>query len=151
MSLPTRCLLFKFWLALQVGVCAYAPPDCTRRVIETASCLQCAKCLLYHCMSDPEGNYVHPCECSNSDGHWTRRWIGLTLLSILVPCLCCYVPLMGCYKCGTKCNVCGGRHEAQGGKFSSILLGRKCSNNNGQLWTKRQLFWCRSLYKRSKC
>ena len=100
-------------LSHQVGACAYAPTDCARTVIEAATCLQCAKCLLYHCMSDTEGNYVHPCECSNSDGHWARRWIGLSLLSILVPCLCCYVPLMACYKCGRICNLCGGRHEAQ--------------------------------------
>ena len=94
------------------GSCAYAPVDCFRTGVEAATCLQCAKCLLYHCMSDTEGDYVHPCDCSNSDGHWLRRWFGLSLLSILVPCLCCYLPLMACYKCGTVCNVCGGRHEA---------------------------------------
>lgn len=96
----------------RIGACAYAPADGVRRGIEAVTCLQCAKCLLYHCMSDAEGDYVHPCECTNSDGHWARRWIGLSLLSILVPCLCCYVPLMACYRCGIACNVCGGRHEA---------------------------------------
>ena len=93
------------------GSCAYAPVDCVRKGIEAASCLQCAKCMLYHCMSDTEGDYVHPCDCSNNDGHRLRRWLGLTLLSILVPCLCCYLPLLGCYKCGSLCNVCGGKHE----------------------------------------
>ncbi len=92
------------------GSCQYAP-DCVRRGIEAVTCLQCAKCLLYHCMSDSEGDYAHPCDCSDADGHRTRRWIGLTLLSILVPCLCCYGPLMACYKCGATCNVCGGRHQ----------------------------------------
>lgn len=92
------------------GSCQYAP-DCLRKGIEAVTCLQCAKCLLYHCMSDSEGDYVHPCECSNVDGHRTRRWIGLTFLSILVPCLCCYLPLMACYKCGMVCNVCGGKHQ----------------------------------------
>ena len=93
------------------GSCAYAPVDCFRTGVEAATCLQCAKCLLYHCMSDTEGDYVHPCDCSNTDGHWLRRWFGLSLLSILVPCLCCYLPLMACYKCGTVCNLCGGRHD----------------------------------------
>jgi hypothetical protein len=94
------------------GACAYAPVDCVRKGIENVTCLQCATCLLYHCMSDEEGDYVHPCDCSNSDGHRVRRWIGLSLLSILVPCLCCYLPFMACYKCGKACNVCGGRHAA---------------------------------------
>ena len=96
----------------RIGMCSLAPADCVRKGIETVSCLQCAKCLLYHCMSDTEGDYVHPCDCSNVDGHRTRRWIGLSLLSILVPCLCFYLPLMACYKCGTACHICGGRHHA---------------------------------------
>ena len=96
----------------RVGMCSYAPADFARQGIEAATCLRCAECLLYHCMSVAEGDYVHPCDCSNRDGHWARRWIGLSLLSILVPCLCCYVPLMACYKCGASCHLCGGRHEA---------------------------------------
>ncbi len=93
------------------GACAYAPADSLRRGIEMLTCLQCAKCLLYHCLSDAEGDYTHPCDCSNADGHWARRWFGLSLLSILVPCLCCYLPLMSCYRCGVACKVCGTRHE----------------------------------------
>lgn len=93
------------------GACDDAP-DCGRSCVEAVTCLQCAKCLLYHCMSDSEGDYAHPCDCSNSDGHRTRRWMGLTLLSILVPCLCCYVPMIGCYKLGKGCSVCGGAHQA---------------------------------------
>lgn len=95
----------------RLGDCADAP-SLLRKGIETMTCLSCAQALLYHCMSDTEGDYVHPCECSNADGHAVRRWIGLTLLSVLVPCLCCYVPLISCYRCGELCNVCGGRHEA---------------------------------------
>ncbi len=93
------------------GACDEAP-DCARAGLEAVTCLQCAKCLLYHCMSDSEGDYVHPCDCSNADGHRARRWIGLVLLSVLVPCLCCYAPLMACYRCGGACGVCGGRHQA---------------------------------------
>ncbi len=93
------------------GSCDDAP-DCARSCVEAATCLSCAKCLLYHCMSDSEGDYVHPCECSNADGHWMRRWTGLALLSVLVPCLCCYAPLIGCYRCGALCGVCGGKHKA---------------------------------------
>ena len=95
----------------RLGDCTEAP-SCVRKGIETVTCLNCAQALLYHCMSDSEGDYVHPCECSNADGHAVRRWIGLSLLSVLVPCLCCYVPLISCYRCGELCNACGGRHEA---------------------------------------
>ena len=97
------------------GACSHAPQDWARSTVETVTCLSCAKCLLYHCMSDSEGDYGagHPCDCSSEGGGtWGRRWLGLTLLSILVPCLCCYFPLMACYKGGAACSLCGGRHQA---------------------------------------
>ena len=101
------------------GACQHAPQDWARSTVETVTCLSCAKCLLYHCMSDSEGDYGagHPCDCSSGSGGggagtWGRRWLGLTLLSILVPCLCCYFPLMACYKGGAACSLCGGRHQA---------------------------------------
>ena len=95
-----------------VGSCSYGPTDYARKSIEAVSCLQCATCMLYHCMSDSEGDFAHPCDCTNSDGHWLKRWLGLSLLSILVPCLCCYFPLMGCYKCGAFCRICGVKHQS---------------------------------------
>ena len=59
------------------GGCPDAPPDCGRRCVERVSCVAAAKCLLYHCMSDAEGDYPpNPCTCSNADGHWARRWLG---------------------------------------------------------------------------
>ena len=97
------------------GACQHAPQDWARSTVETVTCLSCAKCLLYHCMSDSEGDYGagHPCDCSSEGGGTAgRRWLGLTLLSILVPCLCCYFPLMACYKGGAACSLCGGRHQA---------------------------------------
>ena len=94
------------------GACRYAPNDWARSTVERVTCLSCARCLLYHCISDPdEDEEAHPCECSLS-GSGLRRWLGLTLLSILVPCLCCYPPLMACYKGAAACRLCGGRHEA---------------------------------------
>jgi len=97
------------------GACGHAPQDWARSTVETVTCLSCAKCLLYHCMSDSDGDYGagHPCDCSSEGGGtWGRRWLGLTLLSILVPCLCCYFPMMACYKGGAACSLCGGRHQA---------------------------------------
>lgn len=47
------------------------------------------------------------------------RWIGLSLLSLIVPCLCCYPPLRACHWMGVSCGVCGGRHRPQMWQFSS--------------------------------
>ena len=104
------------------GSCRYAPNDWARATVETVTCLSCARCLLYHCISDPdEDEDIHdPCECTGngSASNRVRRWLGLTLLSILVPCLCCYPPLMACYKGAAACGLCGGRHEASKGQLS---------------------------------
>ena len=106
------------------GSCRYAPNDWARSTVETVTCLSCARCLLYHCISDPEEDEeIHdPCECTGSNSaagsYGVRRWLGLTLLSILVPCLCCYPPLMACYKGAAACGLCGGRHEASKGQLS---------------------------------
>uniref|UniRef100_T1JGN4 WH1 domain-containing protein n=1 Tax=Strigamia maritima TaxID=126957 RepID=T1JGN4_STRMM len=95
------------------GRCEYAP-DHARTCVNAVTCIRCAQCMLYHCMSDAEGDFAHhPCECGDSaDTKCGKRWFGLVLLSLLVPCLWCYLPLWACHKCGASCGVCGGRHEA---------------------------------------
>ena len=40
-----------------------------------------------------------------------RRWLGLALLSLIVPCLWIYPPLRAVHWCGMSCGVCGGRHH----------------------------------------
>lgn len=93
------------------GSCEYAP-DKVLACISGASCISCAQCMLYHCMSDSEGDFnQHPCSCDTSDGHCPKRWTALSLLSIFVPCLWCYLPFRACHKCGVRCGVCGGRHD----------------------------------------
>lgn len=92
------------------GVCEYAP-DCMRTAVDGLACIRCARCMLYHCMADAEGDFVqHPCECNRDEG-CGRRWLGLALLSILVPCLWLYPPLRACHWCGVRCGLCGGRHR----------------------------------------
>ncbi|XP_037949519.1 sprouty-related, EVH1 domain-containing protein 2 [Teleopsis dalmanni] len=94
------------------GACEFAP-DCFRSGVECISGMGCARCMLYHCMSDAEGETPqHPCECVNESG-CTKRWIGLTLLSFIVPCLWCYPPLRACHWIGVSCGVCGGKHKPQ--------------------------------------
>lgn len=94
------------------GSCEYAP-DPVLACINAATCISCAQCMLYHCMSDAEGEFnEHPCSCDTSDDQCHRRWIGLALLSLLVPCLWCYLPLKACHHCGLRCHLYGGRHRA---------------------------------------
>lgn len=93
------------------GSCEYAP-DCVRTSIDTVTCIPCARSMVYHCMSDSEGNFAQqPCECETADNGCAKRWLGLAILSILLPCLWCYPPLKVCHLCGVSCGACGGRHE----------------------------------------
>ncbi len=93
------------------GSCEHAP-DCVRTSIDTVTCIPCARSMVYHCMSDSEGNFAQqPCECDTSDNGCAKRWLGLAVLSILLPCLWCYPPLKVCHLCGVSCGACGGRHE----------------------------------------
>ncbi|XP_059484074.1 sprouty-related, EVH1 domain-containing protein 2 isoform X2 [Neocloeon triangulifer] len=92
------------------GACELAP-DQVQGCIDSVSCMSGAQCMMYHCMSDQEGEFAQrPCECTGVGQGCGRRWMGLGLLSILVPCLCLYPPLNCCHWCGVKCGLCGGRH-----------------------------------------
>ncbi|XP_055626288.1 sprouty-related, EVH1 domain-containing protein 2 isoform X2 [Toxorhynchites rutilus septentrionalis] len=94
------------------GSCNYAP-DCFKTAIENVSGMFCARCMLYHCMKDAEGETAsHPCSCTAESG-CTKRWLGLALLSLLVPCLWCYPPLRACHWVGVSCRLCGGKHKPQ--------------------------------------
>lgn len=94
------------------GACEFAP-DYFKSGLECISGMGCARCMLYHCMSDAEGETPsHPCECSSESG-CTKRWIGLALLSLIVPCLWCYPPLRSCHWMCVSCGICGGKHKPQ--------------------------------------
>lgn len=95
------------------GRCHEAP-DPVQTCIRRVSFLWCADSLLYHCMSDPEGEYSDPCSCDTSDERFCLRWGALLGLSLLAPCMCCYAPLRACYRCGVACRCCGGKHKAVG-------------------------------------
>ncbi|XP_062454177.1 sprouty-related, EVH1 domain-containing protein 3 [Rhea pennata] len=93
------------------GQCRDAP-DPAGRCVRRLSCLWCAESLLYHCMSDAEGDFSAPCSCDRGHPHCCARWLALAALALLVPCLCCYLPLRACHWCGGHCGCCGGRHKA---------------------------------------
>ncbi|XP_041645440.1 sprouty-related, EVH1 domain-containing protein 2-like isoform X2 [Cheilinus undulatus] len=97
------------------GRCQDAPDPvqvCIRRV----SCMWLADTMLYHCMSDPEGDYLDPCSCDGGEGsgggRLGSRWLALLGLSLVAPCLCLYPPLHACHRAGLRCGCCGGRHKA---------------------------------------
>ncbi|KAK0059923.1 sprouty-related EVH1 domain-containing protein 1-like isoform X1 [Biomphalaria pfeifferi] len=93
------------------GSCEDAP-DSVERCIECVTCVTCTKGLMYHCWSDADGEFGHPCSCDPSDTSLCKRWTALTLLSLFLPCLWCYPPLKACHHCGILCGLCGGRHKA---------------------------------------
>lgn len=94
------------------GRCQDAP-DPIRACVRRVSCMWLADTLLYHCMSDPEGDYSDPCSCEGGgEGRLGTRWAALLGLSLVAPCLCLYPPLHACHRAGVACGVCGGRHEA---------------------------------------
>ncbi|XP_062295285.1 sprouty-related, EVH1 domain-containing protein 2-like [Scomber scombrus] len=95
------------------GRCQEAP-DPIQTCIRRVSFMWCADSLLYHCMSDTEGDYSDPCSCDTSDERFCLRWTALVGLSLLAPCMCCYGPLRACYRCGVACHCCGGKHKAVG-------------------------------------
>ncbi|XP_044521074.1 sprouty-related, EVH1 domain-containing protein 1 [Gracilinanus agilis] len=95
------------------GKCQDAP-DPIKRCIYQVSCMLCAESMLYHCMSDSEGDFSDPCSCDTSDDKFCLRWLALVALSFIAPCMCCYVPLRMCHRCGEACGCCGGKHKAAG-------------------------------------
>uniref|UniRef100_A0A3Q2DJH6 Sprouty-related, EVH1 domain-containing protein 2 n=1 Tax=Cyprinodon variegatus TaxID=28743 RepID=A0A3Q2DJH6_CYPVA len=95
------------------GQCQEAP-DPIQTCIRRVSFMWCADSLLYHCMSDPEGDYSDPCSCDTSDERFCLRWTALIGLSLVAPCMCCYAPLRACHRCGVACRCCGGKHRAVG-------------------------------------
>ncbi|KAJ8275658.1 hypothetical protein COCON_G00074100 [Conger conger] len=98
------------------GRCRDAP-DPALRCLRRWTCVWCAESLLYHCASDPEGEFWEPCSCEDPQGGHLgplccARWAALLALSLFVPCMCCYLPLCACLHCGERCGCCGGRHKA---------------------------------------
>uniref|UniRef100_A0A8D3BAW0 Sprouty-related, EVH1 domain-containing protein 2 n=1 Tax=Scophthalmus maximus TaxID=52904 RepID=A0A8D3BAW0_SCOMX len=94
------------------GRCQDAP-DPVRACIRRVSCMWLADTMLYHCMSDPEGDYSDPCSCDGGEGgRFGTRWLALLGLSLVAPCLCLYPPLHACHRAGLACGCCGGRHKA---------------------------------------
>ncbi|XP_041985663.1 sprouty-related, EVH1 domain-containing protein 1 [Aricia agestis] len=94
------------------GACEYAP-DCFKSCIETVTCIKGAQCVMYHCMSDAEGNFNQPCACGPPDTHCSKRWFAITLMSFIMPCLWCYPPLRLTHRLAKHLRLAGGQHAPQ--------------------------------------
>ncbi|EPY75397.1 sprouty-related, EVH1 domain-containing protein 1 [Camelus ferus] len=99
------------------GKCQDAP-DPIKRCIYQVSCMLCAESMLYHCMSDSEGDFSDPCSCDTSDDKFCLRWLALVALSFIVPCMCCYVPLRMCHRCGFQKFALYSSHQVNTDKFT---------------------------------
>jgi protein sprouty homolog 2 len=94
-------------------------------IIDYASCLCCVKALFYHCSKDhdheldSESETIRCAEdpCSCVPYKRSSRWGCLSVLSVLLPCLCCYWPMRGCVSLCAKCYAKHRRH------------GCRCNNN----------------------
>uniref|UniRef100_A0A670ZXR0 Sprouty related EVH1 domain containing 3 n=1 Tax=Pseudonaja textilis TaxID=8673 RepID=A0A670ZXR0_PSETE len=113
-TVPSRCVYCRDVFNNEEngrGQCQDAP-DPIGHCVYQFTCMWCAESMLYHCMSDSEGEYSDPCSCDTGHPHFCIRWLALATLSLVVPCMCCYLPLHACYSCGERCGCCGGKHKA---------------------------------------
>ncbi|XP_077975903.1 uncharacterized protein LOC144431945 [Styela clava] len=74
--------------------------------VETATCVCCVKGLFYHCLShEDEDSYAdEPCSCQSDKR--CLRWTLMGMLSLCLPCLCCYPIARGCVKICRTCSGC---------------------------------------------
>jgi len=95
------------------GACADAP-DAAAACVERASCLCCARAVVYHCLDAVDDDDRDPCACDGrlDAGRRCRRWTSVGLLAVVVPCLCLYWPLAACHRVAVRLGCCGGRHSA---------------------------------------
>jgi len=88
-------------------------PDRVMDRINVASCVCVADTVAYLCFSDGEGDYDPVCACGGRPSlRCGMKWTALALLSMFLPCLCCYWPLVGCHRCAMVCGYCVPQHRA---------------------------------------
>ncbi|KAK7925133.1 hypothetical protein WMY93_007443 [Mugilogobius chulae] len=87
-------------------------------LIEYGTCLCCVKGLFYHCSAedDEENCADRPCACSSPRA--CTRYGAMTLLSLCLPCLCCYPPARLCLA------LCRCAHDR------ATRPGCRCTNTN---------------------
>ena len=75
--------------------------DC-HDLLDCCTCMCCVKGLFYHCTKDnkDEGKISEdPCSCQGPVSECMGRWGIMGVMSIFMPCLCCYLPFEAYFKC----------------------------------------------------
>lgn len=87
-------------------------------LLEYGTCLCCVKGLFYHCSAedDEDGCADRPCSCSSTRS--CSRFSAMALLSLCLPCLCCYPPSRLCLA------LCRYSHDR------ATRPGCRCTNTN---------------------
>ena len=86
-------------------------PDRVMDLINVASCMCVADTVAYHCFADSEGEYEPACVCSGLSCRSVMKWTAVVLMSVFLPCLCCFWPLVGCRRCAMFCGYCVPQHR----------------------------------------
>lgn len=94
------------------GSCPDRTSGCLR-TIEILTCVRCARGALYHLTADDDGDYGAVCVCDHADPRNRRKWVVMTVLSVVMPCLLCYPLAMACHRCSVRHGRCGARHKAE--------------------------------------
>ncbi|CRK90353.1 CLUMA_CG004025, isoform A [Clunio marinus] len=101
-------------------------------IIDSASCLCCVKALFYHCSKDHETDFESPTircaenPCSCVPYKRASRWGCLSVLSLLLPCLCCYWPMRGCV---SLCASCYAKHRRHGCRCNNLSSSSSTNNS----------------------
>ncbi|XP_072171236.1 uncharacterized protein [Diadema setosum] len=89
------------------GRCACSPES----VLDCCTCLCCVQSLFYHCARESDREYAYctddPCSCRPH--RRCARWTCLSVLTLVLPCLCCYLPGRGAIEAYRQCYSQGRR------------------------------------------
>eukprot|EP00073_Rattus_norvegicus_P033405 XP_008756942.2 PREDICTED: protein sprouty homolog 3-like [Rattus norvegicus] len=79
------------WVCNQRCLCS------AESLLDYGTCLCCVQGVFYHCSTDDEDNCAdEPCSCG--PGSRFLRWAAMGVISVFLPCLCCYLPTRGCLR-----------------------------------------------------
>jgi len=87
-------------------------PDRVMDWINVASCVCVADTVAYHCFADSEGEYEPACVSPRLSCRSVVKWTVVVIMSMFLPCLCCYWPFVGCRRCAVRCGYCVPVHRA---------------------------------------
>lgn len=101
-----RCDKCRKSSSLPGAFCCNGRVECSAEsVLNCCTCLCCVKTLFYHCATDSDTEYAYcaddPCSCRPH--RRCARWTCVSLLSLVLPCLCCYLPGRGALEAYRQC------------------------------------------------